>query len=62
MVELFKSFSGSPLSKDLKCIGNFELKLKVYFRDYHEMPISGKGVRLESTILSLTFNTTKKGE
>ena len=47
-VELFKSVHESSLNKDLKCNWNFEFKLQVYFKDYHEMSISGKRVRLES--------------
>ena len=48
MVELFKSLSGSSLGKDLKCIWNFEFKLQVYFKDYHEMCIFGIEDRLGS--------------
>ena len=48
MVELFKSLSGSSLAKDLKCIWNFEFKLQVYFKDYHEMWIFGIEDRLGS--------------
>ena len=48
MVELFKPLSGSSLGKDLKCIWNFEFKLQVYFKDYHEMCIFGIEDRLGS--------------
>ena len=39
---------GSSLGKDLKCIWNFEFKLQLYFKDYHEMCIFGIEDRLGS--------------